>query len=377
MGGLALSVTPWSVSPRLKTVLALVGSFVLGGGLLYLALRGVDFSSVGEALRTASYGWLLPLIAVTLLAHLLRAWRWQMLLGALPGTSSQDGPPISLKLAFYSVMIGYMVNYAAPRLGEVARSANVASQTSMRFPAVFGTVVVERVLDVLTLAVALLSVLALFGDRLAGVLGVFLANAGSALDGIPTIPWTVVLIGSVLVGVGVAFLTRLLFKRRLSQPADAEPGRLVSMFASFRDGLVSLLRVEQKGYVLLSTIGIWFCYLLMADIPLRMLGIADLFGINLLDSWALMNVGAIGMALPSPGGTGSYHYVTVQTLVYLFGVAETPAATYALFSHAAQLVLYAVVGFICLLLQGTSLKALRTTTTSAKQETASLPVQPG
>ena len=73
------------MSPRLKTFLALVGSLLLGGGLLYLALRGVDFGTVWTALRTAAYGWLLPLIAITLLSHALRAREAsRMLLTLLP-----------------------------------------------------------------------------------------------------------------------------------------------------------------------------------------------------------------------------------------------------------------------------------------------------
>src|SRR5690606_35412959 len=96
---------------------------------------------------------------------------------------------VPFRVAFYSVMIGYMVNYAAPRAGEVARAANVAAQTRLRFPGVLGTVVAERVLDVLLLGVALLSVLALYGARLAEVLGTLVANAAAAL---PAVPWAVV-----------------------------------------------------------------------------------------------------------------------------------------------------------------------------------------
>ena len=98
------------MSSRLNKTLVLLGSFVLGGGLLYLALRGVDFSAVGEALRTASYGWLVPLFIATMVAHLLRAWRWQMLLETLPDNDGAISERVSLRLAFYSVMIGYMVN---------------------------------------------------------------------------------------------------------------------------------------------------------------------------------------------------------------------------------------------------------------------------
>jgi hypothetical protein len=164
-------------------------------------------------------------------------------------------------------------------------------------------------------------------------------------------------------------MTRTLKRSRAAEGAG-KGGKLLSILHSFRDGLVSLVRVRRRIGVLFTTLGIWFCYFLMADLPLRLFGITKTYSLDLLDSWALLNVGAIGMSIPSPGGTGSFHYVTVQTLVHLLGVPATAAATYAIFSHAAQLVLVCAVGFACLILQGTSLKALRITTTEARAEQA-------
>jgi glycosyltransferase 2 family protein len=349
------------MSPRLRTVLAVTGSFVLGGGLLWLALRGVDFESVRAGLEEASWGWLVPLLLVTLASLALRAWRWQLLLDTLPEGGSPKAR-VPLRVAFYSVVFGYMVNYAAPRLGEVARAANVAAQSPLRFPGVLGTVVVERVLDVLTLGVALLSVFALFRTRLADVLGAFAEGAVTVLG---ELPWVVLAVAFVVTVAALALLAGLLYRRMASGSLG---GRVTGVLRSFRDGLASLVRLRRKGAVLLATAGIWGCYALMADVPLRMLGLSEAYGLGLADAWALMTVGAVGMALPSPGGTGSYHYVTVQTLVLLFGVAAAPAATYALFSHAAQLVLFAVAGFACLVLQGTSLEALRARTRAAQAE---------
>ena len=361
------------MSPRLRTVLAVVGSFALGGGLLWLALRGVDFGAVREGLAEATWGWLVPLALVTLASLWLRAWRWRLLLDTLPESAGDPETRVPLRTAFYSVVIGYMVNYAAPRLGEVARAANVAAQTPLRFPGILGTVVVERVLDVLTLGVALLSVLALFRARLAAVFAAFAEGTAAVLDGLPALPWAFVLAALAVTALSAALLARLLYRRRLARRGST--GRLAGALGSFRDGLASLVRLRRKGAVLLATVGIWGCYALMADIPLRMLGISEAYSLGLLDAWALMNVGAIGMALPSPGGTGSFHYVTVQTLVLLFGVAAAPAALYALFSHAVQLVFFAVAGFACLLLQGTSLDTLRARTRAARAAPGSTPAE--
>src|SRR5690606_7361670 len=121
---------------------------------------------------------------------------------------------------------------------EVARAANVTAQTRLRFPGVLGTVVAERVLDVLALGVALLSILALYRARLADVLGAFFANAAAAL---PAVPWTVVFLALGVTVVALGLLAWALF-RRLSPD-----GALGGIVRSFRDGLLSLLRLRRKG----------------------------------------------------------------------------------------------------------------------------------
>ena len=339
------------VNARLKTSLALVGSFVLGGGLLWLALRGVDLSTVRDALAEAQWGWLVPLLAAMIGSHALRAWRWKLMLGAMPGPHR----PVSFGDAFASLLVGYLVNQAAPRLGEFARAGNLASRTDHSFAGVFGTVVAERVLDVLTLGVALLSVVLLFGSRVSAIAERFAANTAAALEGLP-VSGTV--IGVALVASGALVLA-------LGWLAVTRGGdRVRGVVAGFRDGLGSLLRVRQRLGLVLTTLGIWALYAVMSYIPLVMLGLAGTYDLGIVDAWAVMNLGAVGMSLPSPGGTGSYHYIAVQTLVLLLGVAQAPAATYALLTHAAQLVLLCLLGVAALVWQGTS---FRSVTRSARE----------
>ncbi len=354
------------VPQRLKSILLQVGSFVLGGGLLWLALRGVDFDALGGALREANYWYLLPLAVLLLGSHALRAWRWQMLLEALPDPSGR-ARRASLKTAFYSVMIGYMVNYAAPRLGEVARTANLASQTRLPFSGVFGTVVVERLLDVLMLALGLLVAFVLLSGRMDVVAPIFAPATDLLAD--PPVAWWIVLVTGVAVVAGLALLFRAVLRR--SARAEGAASRAVTALYSFRDGLASVFRARRRLGIVGTTLAIWASYLLMTYIPLQMLGI---HGLGLGDTWVLLMAGSIGMSVPSPGGVGSYHYVTIRTLEGLFGVATAPATAYAVLTHAAQLVLYTTVGFLCVLLQGTGFRALRADTSSPRSNPAVEPL---
>jgi uncharacterized protein (TIRG00374 family) len=335
------------IPPRVRTALALVGSVALGAGLLWLALRGVDLGDLRRTLAGADWRWLMPIAVVAIASHALRAWRWTFLLDTLPD-EQPDQPRPGFWLAFGSTLIGYLVNTAIPRGGEVARAGNLAARTSLGFPAVMGTVVVERVLDVLTLGLWLLTLPVLFGDRIA----VIYRAAAEGIDAIVPGGTLVLLVLGAAGLVGVAAFIVLGARRRGN---SAEEGRLHALLRGFREGLISLGRVHRPWALAFSTLGIWACYTLMSDLPLRMLGVTQRYGLNLIDAWGVMNVGAIGMALPAPGGTGSYHYAVVQALGLLCGVPETPAAAFALLGHGAQLVLFAVGGATALIIQGAAL----------------------
>jgi uncharacterized protein (TIRG00374 family) len=314
--------------------------------------------------------------AALIFSHWLRAWRWQVLLEALPPKHPKVVPQsVSRTTAFYSVMIGYMVNYAAPRLGEVARTANLASQEKLSFTGVLGTVVVERILDMLVLLFGLASVFVLLYDRFAAIHDLFLKPIQDRL-GEGSVWILLALLIGVTVVLGLLFLG--LLRRKESRFAQFWSRRVAPLLISFKDGLATVLRSQRRLFLAGSTAGIWLCYLASAYLPFLMFGMTKTFDLSLLDAWSIMMLGAIGVAIPSPGGVGSFHYITIQTLVLLFEVDQASAATYAVFVHGGQLVLYVAVGFICILLQGSSLGALRVATQVAQTKSAdvSSPVRP-
>ena len=335
---------------RLRSLLPALASLALAAGLLWLALRDADLAGVGRALADGAWGWAVPFVAVGVFSVVVRAWRWGLLIEALPAR-----PKAGLKLTTASVFIGYLVNYAAPRLGEVARTANVARNTEATFSGVLGTVVAERLLDVVALALALGAVALAYGGRLAAVWAAFAGGGRDLLAGLPGgALWVLVALAVAAAG-GAAWWLR----RRSAAPPAGDGGGVAGLVDSFRGGLVSLARTGRPLALLGSTTLLWTCYVVMSDLPLRILGLSGAYGLGLGDAGAVMAVGGVGMALPAPGGTGSFHYATVQALTLLFAVAATPAATYAILVHAAGVVLYCVFGVLALVWQGTTLGAVR------------------
>ena len=344
------------MTSRVRRILIQVGIFALAIGLVYLAFQGAELDKIGKALGEADYRWLVPLFVVTMLSHVLRAWRWQVLLEALPPKSPDAGPlRVSFKTAFYSLMIGYMVNYAVSRVGEVVRTANVAAQEKLSFSSVLGTVVVERILDVLVLALGLLGSFILLFDQLDVIQAYLIEPILSKINQIPTL-----LLGGLLLGIVtlVVFVYWKGFRAEEARLRRLWKKRLRPMWISFKDGLATVLRSPRRFMLVLSTLAIWFCYLLMAYVPLLLFDIAGPYNLSLLDTWSIMMLGAVGVALPLPAGTGSFHYITRQTLVFLFGVNESIAITYAFFVHGGQFVFFVIVGFVSLLLQGSSLSTV-------------------
>ena len=348
-----------------KNTIAQTVGILLAAGLTYLALRNVDFSGMWQALRDANYWWLFPIISAALFSHFLRAWRWRMFIDALPESQRVDAAPrVTLALAFNSVMIGYMINNAVPRLGEFARAANISSQARWRFSSIFGTVVIERVLDLASLILILVAVgVVVAGSEEAEV--VFFGPLRSRFDSVGILEITVLAAILAAFVIGLIWLPKLLGRNSGSSKLLK---RLVPMIDSFRVGFLTLFKSKKRLGIFVTTVTIWFCYWLMLYLPFHMLHMAQPFGLGSEAALVLLGIGSIGFVVPAPGGIGAYHYFVIQTLVLLYAVPYDQAASYAVLTHAAQLVLFGIGGFICLLAQGSSLSSMMQIARQARQK---------
>jgi len=351
------------VTRRLRRRLFQVGSFLLAAGLLYLAFRGIDVDTITRAFRQADYRWVPVLVLLVIGANWMRAWRWHLLLEALPADrtrADEEGEPPASRLtdAFASVMIGYMVNYAAPRMGEVARTANMSTQSRYRFSAVFGTVVVERVFDTAVLAFAILSSGVLLVDRLPVVRQTFVEPVVARVEALPGTSIALWTVACIAVVVGITAGIWRMFQNEQSALRQMWTSTLQPALVSFKEGFMTLGRSPRRWSIVISTLGMWGGYLLMAYVPFRMLDLTAPYDIGLVDAWILMAIGSLGLLVPSPGGIGSYHYVTIQALILLYDVPEGASASYAVLTHAAQLIFYTIAGVIALVHQGSSFTRL-------------------
>ncbi len=341
-------------SENAKSRLIQAGSVLLAVALLWLALRGTNISEIWASLRAANWLWLPVLAAILILSHVLRAWRWTLLIDGLP---ERDGARHArLGETFAALMIGYMVNYVAPRLGEITRTATLGKRTRQPFSALLGTVVLERLLDVVVLALGLLTIPLLMGDHLDELQTTILTPAAERAAGFP--------LGLILIAgsVGLAALGTVvgIIRRSASAPDGLVARRVTPLLVSFREGIATLRTAPKRGTLIGLTLAIWALYGLLGYLPLVMLTapggetLASAYDLTLVDGWCIMLIGGLGVVVPTPGGIGSYHYITILALTAIYGVADQGASTYAILSHGFQLVLYILLGALCLLALGRS-----------------------
>jgi uncharacterized protein (TIRG00374 family) len=313
---------------------------------LILAFAGVEWRRAGEALRRGDWRYLLPAGAALLGYLLARASRWRILLGSRVG----------LVDTFSVTNIGYLVSNVLPfRLGDPARAVAISLDGKVKVSTALSTVVVERVLDMLTV-VLLLVVTVPFVDRAEWVRRAGLVGGGAGLVAIAALVWL-----SVRPEWGRQVLRWVL--RRLP---SIDKDQWLGWFDGLVEGLEALRSARQAVRLIAWSILTW---VLTAGHYLAILG-AFIDQPQVIEASFLTAATGLGVALPSaPGAMGVFHSVARYALQLPFGVAAETAVVVAFAAHTFQYVTMCLLGLVGLLQQNISFAQLRAdaTATVAKE----------
>lgn len=320
------------------SVLKYLFFIALGVALLFLAFRGLAFNELWEELKTANYWWFLVAIILAILSHIFRALRWNLLI-------EQMGYKTRTSTTFYSVMMGYLANLALPRLGEVTRCGFLSKKENIPFNALFGTVIAERVFDLVVLLFIIVMVVVTQIQIIGGFLNEILVKPflGAYYGNFMVI--IVVVLGLVLLTLLSLFIFR---KLKPWLKTTTVYGKIESFIDGFMDGLKSIAKLKQKILFFLYTFAIWFFYLLMIVLPFY--AFTETSFLTFIDGITVLGIGSLGVVAPVPGGIGSYHFIITELLSQLYEVPVKAAAAYATANHAAQTIMIIVVGLISYIL---------------------------
>ena len=150
---------------KIITFLQYLIFLLIGVVLLWYCFKNQNISKIINDLKHANYLWIAISLACSLTSHVIRAVRWNLLITPL-------GYKTQTSTSFYAVMIGYLANMAFPRAGEISRCGVISKQNKIPFSPVLGTVIVERVFDLLCL-IFILFLIVLFQWKF---LGNFVSN---------------------------------------------------------------------------------------------------------------------------------------------------------------------------------------------------------
>lgn len=303
---------------------------LIGVGILYLAFQGQDLERIWLEIKTANLFYVIISSLSVWVAYVLRALRWQMLYQSIHYQ-------VKFWNVYHGVIVGYLANLVLPRFGEVVRCSVLHKTEKVPIFSSLGTVITERLFDVLVLFLTGLAMLIFQYDlvfdflyhRIYRNISDYLIQANYiwlAAFGILML---------LLCGVLIYFL-----RQRVSK-------KLLRIFVSLRQGFGSYSKMKNKWSFLLYTFGIWSFYLISMYFCFSSLPSTSNLHFNA--AFTALVFSGFAMAAPVQGGIGVFHWMVAQSLV-LYSISFKDGLAYATIIHSSQVLLILILGCLSMFL---------------------------
>ena len=308
--------------------------------ILYFLFRNQDPLKLIEEIRKVDVKWVILSMIFGGCAIINRGLRWIVLIDALGYKSSK-------KNAVSAVAILYFTNLFIPRGGEITRCTSLNQVEKIPVDKLFGTILVERIIDFIFLFVLIfLTIILKFNALLNFYTAVQSQQTESS--GNNNLILTLIIISTLTVG--FVLLKKWLKKSNLYQ-------KIQSFIQGLKEGFNSIKNIKQKSPFWFHTFSIWIMYFLMTYICF--FSMTETSNLTFVDGIFLLVLGGIGMVIPTPGGIGSYHAIVMIGLSVLGigaisfgsnGDTSNPALLFPTIIHAGQTLMAIIMGFIGLLI---------------------------
>lgn len=310
----------------LSSFLKLLISVGLAAILLYLVFKNIDWAAFWAKAEEVEYFWVVLSILLSLVGFAARAYRWNILLKPI-------GYDLKTSRTTLAVLVGYLANLAIPRLGEITRCGVLNRNDDVPVSAGLGSVVSERIIDMLTLLILIFVSLIMESGRLLS----FLQSAYQDLE----IPNYVIGLAVFAMIAGVGFVIFIL--RRKEQMR----GKIAEFLKGFVQGLLSLREIKKPVGFLASTVLIWVIYYLMSY--LIVFSLPETSNLGFGAGFMLLVTGGIAISLPVQSGFGTYHGM-IAGMLMLYSIDETTGLFLATLLHTSQIFTIALFGTIALII---------------------------
>ena len=306
--------------------------FIISFVGIYFAFSGISIYEISEKLNSVNLFKITIAVLLLILSCVVRAYRWQILL--LPFC------PIPFSRVFSSTMIGYFGNgVLAFRLGELLKSNAVVKGLPVKTSQAFGTVILERILDLIAVLIIFIITIPWFP---------FNENDYS------TLAYTFSL-SLILIIISIIILLKynlLMGIEKLSIFSSGFGKTLFLEMIKIFEGVTIISQIKNVNAVVILSIVLWSLYLVISIFVLEACSI----NIGITELGVLFVIGSIAIGLPAlPGSIGTYDLIVTKALENLFNINHIDALNYALVSHAVSYFPFLLIGFVYFLLSNISL----------------------
>ena len=311
-----------SILSFLKVALPLAfGAFLIW--YVFKDLTQQEKEELYASFASANYFWIFLSISFGILSHMSRAIRWKYTiqpLGKTPGFWN----------SFFTVMIGYVANLALPRLGEVTRPGLLGKYEGLPFNKLFGTIVAERVADLVILGSIMAGIVFVEFDMLKELLFGYLEQGSGNIS----IEKILIIAGAAVIGLAALFFLML------SKSDNPISRKIRELVRGIFEGLISIVKMEHKGYFLMHTAFIWIMYIGMFWVCFFCL--EETSSVPLAGVVASFVMGSLAIVFVQ-GGLGVFPLAIMNTLL-LYGVSKSGALALGWILWTSQTLMVIVLG---------------------------------
>ena len=288
----------------------------------------VGSEPIGDEIKNANVFWIGVSMLCGILSHLARALRWNLLLQPM-------GYKASPWASFHAVILGYLVNMVLPRVGEITRPAVLSKVENIPFNKLVGTVVVERVVDLL---ITFLIAIAIFFIQFQ-IIADFFSNLFTDFDTENAV---------IYLGIAVVLLIGLfvVYKKRHWFYNLPIIGKFQSFIEGLLDGMRTVFSLQQKGLFIFYSVFIWVMYFFMPFFVFYALDGTAHLGASA--GLTVLLFGTAAMIVPIPGGVGTFEFMVPAALA-LYQIAPLVGKSYAIITHAIQFMVIVGVGAVSII----------------------------
>jgi glycosyltransferase 2 family protein len=319
----------------LKTALKIIIPLVIAGLIIWYMSTKINIPQLVKNVQNADYTWVGITMAISLFAHLSRAYRWNLLMEPI-------GYKPPLGKTFLAVMVGYFGNIFIPRMGEVLRCMVLNWVDRVPFKSSFGTVVTERAFDFLCL-LSLIGISLLIEFDKFSILIKKIFAADEKVTEQAAINYVFIFI---MIGLMIAVIVLFILRKKIM--ASSFYGKVKEFVIGLWQGVISIKTMKRKWTFILHTFIIWGCYYFMTY--LIFFSLPSTSGLGPLAGLVILIVGGLGMSAPSSGGIGVFHVMVANALMLFYGLTYDDGVAYATVIHGSQLINILFVGLLSLII---------------------------